>query len=108
MVNNISDSDFVKEVEQDPGVVLVDFWAPWCGPCRMMAPVYEKTAEKMPSIKFCKVNTDENQVNAQKYGISGIPCIIVYKQGKEAGRIVGYLPEAQLEQEISKYAQSNS
>ena len=104
MIHNITDQDFSKEVEKDAGTVLVDFWAPWCGPCRMMAPVYEKVSEKFASMKFCKINTDENQMNAQKYGIAGIPCVIVFKSGKETGRIIGYLPQEQLELEVNKHA----
>jgi thioredoxin 1 len=104
MLKEITDEEFVAEVEQDSGVVLVDFWAPWCGPCRMMAPVYEKMAEKYPKIKFCKVNTTENIEKAGEYGVTGIPCIIVFKEGKELDRLVGFRPEAAFEEELKKYA----
>jgi len=104
MIHNITDQDFSKEVEESKGVSLVDFWAPWCGPCRMMAPVYEKASEKFVSFKFCKINTDENQSSAQKYGISGIPCIIVFKDGKETDRILGYMPHHQFEEAVKQYA----
>ncbi len=104
MIHNITDRNFSKEVGQHKGTALVDFWAVWCGPCRMMGPVYEKAAEKYPSMKFCKINTDENQAAAQEYGITGIPCVIVFKDGKEVDRIIGYLPAAQFEEAIKQYA----
>ncbi len=103
MLKEISDNEFSSEVEQDKGVVLVDFWASWCGPCRMMAPVFEKMAQKYPQIMFCKVNTDENMESPSKYGVSGIPCIIVFKGGKEIDRLVGFRPEAAFEADIKRF-----
>ncbi|MFA4857795.1 MAG: thioredoxin [Candidatus Margulisiibacteriota bacterium] len=103
MAKEISDADFPKEVEQNQGVVLVDFWAAWCGPCRMMAPVYEKMAQKYPQIKFCKIDTTQNPQKAMEYGVTGIPCIIVFKNGKEVDRLVGFRPEPVFEQDLQKY-----
>lgn len=103
MLKEITDADFAKEVEQAGGVVFVDFWASWCGPCRMMVPIFEKMAQKYPDIKFCKVNTEENSKKANEYGVTGIPCIIVFKAGKEVGRLVGFRPEAAFEAEVKKY-----
>ena len=103
MIKEITDAEFTQEVEQDKGIVFVDFWASWCGPCRMMAPVFEKMAEKYPQIKFCKVSTTENMEKAGAYGVSGIPCIIIFKQGKEVGRLVGFRPEQAFEAEVKKY-----
>ena len=104
MLKEITDQEFELEVEKDQGVVLVDFWAAWCGPCRMMAPVFEKMAVKYPQLKFCKVDTTTSMEKAGQYGVSGIPCIIVFKGGKEVDRLVGFRPEPAFEAEVKKYA----
>jgi thioredoxin 1 len=103
IVKNITDNDFDAEVGANKGITLVDFWAPWCGPCKMMAPVYEKAAEKFTKIKFCKINTDENLVKPREADITGIPCIVVYRDGKEAGRIIGYRDQKNFESELAKF-----
>ena len=104
MVNNISDSDFVKEVEQDPGVVLVDFWAPWCGPCRKIAPVIDEISEEYKGrLKVVKVNTDENVRTAQEYSISGIPSVLIFKNGEAVERLVGLMQKSTLISSIEKY-----
>lgn len=106
MLKEITDSDFVLEVEQHNGVVLVDFWAPWCGPCVMMAPIYEKMSKRYSNLKFCKINTEEHMEHASRYNVTGIPCIIVFKNGKEIERLVGFRPEKAFEEALSKYTQA--
>jgi len=105
MAKEISDNDFKAEVEGAKGVVFVDFWAPWCNPCRMMAPVYEKMSAKYPTVKFCKVDTTQHMKKASEYGVSGIPCVIVFRDGKEIERLVGFRPEPDFEKAVKKYAQ---
>ncbi|MFH1311700.1 MAG: thioredoxin [Candidatus Eisenbacteria bacterium] len=98
---DINDSDFEDQVLKAEGVVLVDFWAPWCAPCRVVSPVVEEIAESMgDSMKVCKVNVDENPVSSQKYGIRAIPTLIVFKGGDEAARMVGVRPREEIEKEI--------
>ena len=101
---DVTDESFEQEViqEQDK-YVLVDFWAEWCGPCKMLKPVVEAMEKKFESeLKVCKCDTDANAAIAQKYQISGIPCCIVFKEGKEVERYVGYRSESSFETELSQ------
>ena len=94
--------NFDKEVIQAAGKVLVDFWAPWCGPCRMQTPILEKlTAAGEIKAKILKLNTDENTEIAQKYGIVSIPTLILFENGKEIERFVGVQPENVLKTKLS-------
>jgi len=97
LVQNVTDQTFKSDVLDSQVPVLVDFWAAWCGPCRMMAPVLDQAAKDLEGkIKVAKLNTDENPETASKYGIMSIPTMILFKDGKPAGKIVGYVPKAQL------------
>ncbi|MCX7678738.1 MAG: thioredoxin [Spirochaetes bacterium] len=97
----VNSSNFQSEVLDAQGTVLVDFWAPWCGPCRMQTPILEKLAQSGINAKIVKVNTDENFDIATKYGINSIPTLIIFKNGQEVERMVGVQPENVLRNKLS-------
>ena len=109
MANNdkaieISERDFEKTINlKDKQVVVVDFYGSWCMPCLMLAPVIEELASKLKSIKFARIDIDENKKLSEKFNITSIPCLIVFKQGKEIDRITGALPEEVLEGKLKKH-----
>ena len=100
----LTKANFEVEVLKSDKPVLVDFWAPWCGPCRMLAPVLaEVAAEKGDKIKVGKVNVDENPELAAQYGISGIPAMLLFKGGKVAATSIGFKPKPELESFIATH-----
>ena len=100
-VHDFTDSNFESEVLQSDNPVLVDFWAPWCGPCRMLTPVIEELAgENEGSIKIGKVNIDENPASAQEYGVSSIPVVMVFKGGEVTQRFLGVQAKARLQEAL--------
>ena len=101
MVTELNKENFGKEVKESETPVIVDFWASWCGPCKMMAPVFEEVSKDYEGkLKFAKVNTEENQELASENGIMSIPCLIVFNQGKEVDRIVGFKQKEDLKGSI--------
>ena len=93
---NITKNNFEEEVLQCDRTVLIDFWAPWCMPCRMLAPTLEEIAAERPDVKVCKVNTDEQMELAIQFQITSIPCLFVIKNGKAVDRLEGLRPKEEI------------
>jgi thioredoxin 1 len=100
-VHEFTDENFDTEVLQAEGAVLVDFWAPWCGPCRQIAPVIDELANENPGVKIGKVNIDDNPGAAERFGVSSIPTLLVFRNGEVTESFVGVRPKSQLQKAIS-------
>ena len=100
---DVTDTTFEQEVLKADKPVLVDFWAPWCGPCRMVAPIVEELAEEYDGkVKFVKLNTDDNPNTAVKYGIRSIPTLLVFKDGKPVNQVIGFRPKSDLKRRLDE------
>ena len=100
---DVNDGNFSQETND--GLVLVDFWAPWCGPCKMIAPVLEELAEEQgDAVKIAKLNVDDNQETAGKYGVMSIPTLLLMKNGNVVDQVVGFQPKEALAELINKHA----
>ncbi|AAO37013.1 thioredoxin [Clostridium tetani] len=104
MIKEINDSVFNSEVLNSDKVTVVDFWAPWCGPCRMLGPVIEELSQEMSEqVKFVKVNVDENPMSATEYKVASIPTVAVFKDGKIQETLVGFRPKQAMQSSIEKH-----
>ncbi|MCW2998226.1 MAG: trxA [Solirubrobacterales bacterium] len=100
-LQDVTDSNFQAEVIESDQPVLVDFWAPWCGPCRIVGPVLEEIAGERSDLKIVKLNVDENQQTAAKFDVLSIPTMILFKAGAPAKKIIGAYPKKKLEAELA-------
>ena len=99
-VSEVTDTNFQAQVIESTDPVLVDFWAPWCGPCRMVAPVLEEIASERDNLRVVKLNVDENQQTAAQFEVLSIPTLILFKNGQVAKKVVGAYPKKRLEAEL--------
>ncbi len=101
----VTDESFTDEVEGADGLAMVDFWAEWCGPCKMVSPIVEELAEEYSDrVTVAKVDVDENQQTAQRFGVRSIPSILFFKDGEHVDTVVGAVPKAQLVEKIEEHA----
>ncbi|WEG73747.1 thioredoxin [Vagococcus intermedius] len=101
MVKHVTDSNFVEETNE--GVTLVDFWAPWCGPCRIQGPIIDEMAEEMTDVTFAKMDVDENPATATQFGIQSIPTLLIKKDGEVVETLMGVHRKEQLATVLNKY-----
>ncbi len=99
----ITEQNFENEVLKSDKLTVVDFWAPWCGYCIKLSPVIEQIAQELQNVKFVKMNADENINVTKDYAISGLPCLLIFKNGEPQDRLVGAMPKSNIISSIQKY-----
>ncbi len=102
MLKHINQNEFQSEVLDNKGVVVVDFFATWCGPCKMLAPILEELQEELSDVKIVKIDVDENPELANKYGIASIPTLKIFKDGNDVDTKVGFMPKEMLKESIEE------
>lgn len=103
MVKEIEEKEFEKNILKNNKITLIDFFATWCEPCRMLAPILEEVSNIKKEVEFCKINVEKNVNLATKYNVEFVPTMIIFKNGKEIGRINGMLDKTELTEQIEKY-----
>ncbi|HSL85494.1 MAG TPA: thioredoxin [Bacteroidales bacterium] len=93
MIKSVTGESFEKDVLSNDRLVLVDFWAPWCGPCKMLAPLFEELNDEIEDVEFVKVNVDNNPQQAARYRVASIPTLLAFKNGTVVGQLVGFRPK---------------
>jgi len=99
-LTEVTDANFQAEVLESESPTLVDFWAPWCGPCRVVGPVLEEIAAERDDVKIVKLNVDENQITAAQFQVLSIPTMILFKNGAEAKKIIGAMPKKRILEQL--------
>ena len=102
-VIEVNEQNFESEVLKAKELTVVDFWAPWCGYCIKLSPMIEQISQELPNVKFVKINTDSCENIAKEYAISGLPCILMFKNGEPQDRLVGAMPKSNIISSIQKY-----
>ena len=103
-ITDVADATFASEVEQGSGLVLVDFWAPWCGPCRAIAPILEQLAsEHAGKVRITKLNVDDNPATMQRFNVRSIPSLLFFRDGRHVDTLVGLAPKTTLDERIRKH-----
>lgn len=102
MIVHVADSNFTDVVEKSSELVVVDFWASWCGPCKMLGPLYEEVSNEIDGVKFAKLNVDENPTTAARYRVGSIPTVLAIKDGRVVDTMVGFKPKAEIKSFIER------
>lgn len=102
MIDHVSDSNFADVVENSSELVLVDFWASWCGPCKMLGPIFEEVSNEESGVKFVKLNVDENPATAARYRVGSIPTVLAVKNGRVVDTMVGFKPKAEIKNFVER------